>query len=91
MTPKYSIAEARAQFAALVHEVEADGAVQITRRGEVVAVLLSRREYERLSGAQGGFYRAVSEFRAAYNVSDLDINPEIFEVRPSETGREIDL
>lgn len=91
MTPKYSIAEARARFAALVHEVEEDGAVQITRRGEVVAMLVSRREYERLSGNQGDFYKAVMEFRAAYNVEDLDIDPEIFEVRPSETGREIDL
>jgi prevent-host-death family protein len=91
MTPKYSIAEARAQFAALVHDVEGDGAIQITRRGEVVAVLLSRREYERLSGSQGGFYRAVSEFRAAYNVPELEIDPGIFEVRPSETGREVDL
>ena len=91
MTQKYSVAEARAQFAALVHEVEEDGAVQITRRGEVVAVLLSRQEYERLSVLQAGFYRAVSEFRSAYNVADLDIDPEIFEVRPSETGREIDL
>jgi prevent-host-death family protein len=91
MTQKYSIADARARFAAIVHEVEDDGSIQITRRGEVVAVLLSRREYERLSGAQGGFYRAVSEFRAAYTVSELEIDPEIFDVRPSETGREVDL
>lgn len=91
MTNKYSIAEARAQFASLVHEVEVDGAVQITRRGEVVAVLISRLEYERLSGTQNDFYRAVSEFRAAYNVSELEIDPEIFDVRPTETGREVDL
>jgi len=91
MTQKYSIAEARARFAAIVHEVEDEGSIQITRRGEVVAVLLSRREYERLSGSQGGFYRAVSEFRAAYNVPELEIDPEIFEVRPSGTDREVDL
>lgn len=91
MTQKYSIAEARNRFAALVHEVEDDGAVQITRRGEVVAVLLSRRVYERLTGSQGGFFRAVSEFRAAYKVSDLEIDPQIFDVRPSAPGREVNL
>lgn len=91
MTHTYSIAEARAQFASLVHEVEANGAVQITRRGEVVAVLLSRREYDRLSGKNRDFYQAVMEFRAAYNVAEFDIDPEIFEVRSTETGREIDL
>jgi len=91
MNQKYSIAEARNQFAALVHDVEHDGAIQITRRGEVVAVLLSQRDFERLSGNQRGFYQAVSEFRAAYNVSELAIEPEIFDVRSPETGREIDL
>ena len=91
MTRKYSIAEASARFAALVHDVEADGSIQITRRGEVVAVLVSRREYERLSGTQGSFFKAVSEFRAAYEVPDLEIDPRIFDVRTSETGREVDL
>lgn len=91
MAPKYSIAEARNRFAALVHEVETDGPVQITRRGEVVAVLISQEEYERLSRRQSGFMKAVSEFRAAYNVAELDIDPEIFNVRPADPGREVDL
>jgi prevent-host-death family protein len=91
VTQKYSIAEARAQFAALVHQVEEDGSIQITRRGEVVAVLVSRRDFDRLSSTQGGFYKAVSEFRAAYDVQALEIDPQIFDVRSSETGREVDL
>ena len=91
MTPKYSIAEARDRFAALVHDVEHGSSVQITRRGEVVAVLLSSDEYQRLAGQKTSFYQAVSEFRAAYDVAGLDIDPEIFEVRPRDAGREVEL
>jgi len=46
---KYSIAEARQQLAAIVRKAERTGAVRITRRGEVVARLISEDEFQRLS------------------------------------------
>jgi prevent-host-death family protein len=46
---KYSISEARQQLAAVVHEAERTGAVRITRRGQVVARLISENEFQRLS------------------------------------------
>ena len=46
---KYSIAEARQQLSAIVHEAERMGAVRITRRGQVVARLVSEREFQRLA------------------------------------------
>lgn len=91
MHPKYSIAEARDRFAALIHTVEQDGAVQITRRGKVVAVLISQDEYRRLTNEKTAFLQAVSEFRAAYDVSSLGIDPDLLAVRPPETGRNVDL
>jgi len=45
---EYSIAEAKNQLPKIVHEVESEGAVQLTRRGRPVAVILSGFEYERL-------------------------------------------
>ena len=43
MNTTYSIAEARNQFADLIHKVEEKGEpVQVTRRGEPVAVILSK-------------------------------------------------
>jgi antitoxin (DNA-binding transcriptional repressor) of toxin-antitoxin stability system len=48
MEKKYSIAEARYDLPALVHEAERSGAVRITRRGEVVARLIAEREFQRL-------------------------------------------
>ena len=49
MEKKYSIAEARQQLAAIVREAERTGAVRITRRGQVVARLISEDEFQRLS------------------------------------------
>jgi prevent-host-death family protein len=46
---KYSIAAARQQLAAIVREAERTGAVRITRRGQVVARLISENEFQRLS------------------------------------------
>ncbi|HTF16268.1 MAG TPA: type II toxin-antitoxin system Phd/YefM family antitoxin [Burkholderiales bacterium] len=49
MEKKYSIAEARQQLPAIVHEAERAGTVRITRRGQVVARLVSEHEYQRLA------------------------------------------
>jgi prevent-host-death family protein len=46
---KYSIAEARHNLPAIVHEAERTGAVSITRRGEVVARLVPEAEFRRLT------------------------------------------
>lgn len=46
---KVSIAEAKNHLPRLVQQAETGSAVHITRRGRAVAVLLSEREYARLS------------------------------------------
>ena len=53
MEKKYSIAEARQQLPAIVHEAERTGAVRITRRGQVVARLISEHEFQRLARRKG--------------------------------------
>ena len=49
MKKKYSIAKARRNLPAIVHEAERMGAVRITRRGQVVARLVSEHEFQRLA------------------------------------------
>jgi len=88
MTKKYSIAEARHHFAALVHEVEDAHTVEITRRGEAVAVVLSMEAYQRLLSPKQDFWEAYETLREVHNFEVLDIHPEIFKVRSQETGRE---
>ena len=91
MSKRFSIAEARDQFTSLVREVEKAAAVEITRRGEPVAVLLSWREYKRLS-SQENFWDSYSSFRDQFALAKLAIEPQIFEgIRDPSPGRQVDL
>jgi len=47
----WQIQEAKAHFSELVRDTESDGPQEITWHGRAVAVVLSKTEYERLSGA----------------------------------------
>jgi prevent-host-death family protein len=49
MVRRYSVTEARNNFARIVHEVESGDTVEVTRRGKPVAVLMAKEEHERLT------------------------------------------
>lgn len=49
MEKKYSIAEARQNLPAIVHQAERAGSVPITRRGHVVARLVAEHEFQRMA------------------------------------------
>jgi prevent-host-death family protein len=79
MATSYSIAEARNQFAALVRDAEeSNRPVEVTRRGQPVAVILSAEEYARLLANQPerDFWAAYEEWRQKWQVPDLDMDPE---------------
>ena len=79
MATSYSIAEARNQFAALVRDAEeSNQPVQVTRRGQAVAVILSAEEYGRLLANQPerDFWVAYEEWRQKWQVPELDLDPE---------------
>lgn len=91
MADKYSIAEARHNLAALVHDLEKKERIELTRRGEPVAVLLSIRAYRRLSARKATFWDAYTAYLQSHDLAALDITPEVFEgVRDQTPGREID-
>lgn len=83
---KYSIATARNRLPALVHEVENGPAVELTRRGRPVAVLLSVSEYRNLQPQPHDFLDAVLSFRADQNLADLDAEDVWDAVRDRSTG-----
>lgn len=49
MENDYSIAKAKQDLPAIIHEVERTGRARFTRRGRPVAVVLSIAEFERLA------------------------------------------
>ncbi len=88
----YSVAEARQNFARLIRSAERGKAIEITRRGEPVAVLLSAAEYLALTGERPLFIEALRHLRERLDIEDLGIGDEEFEgLRDGSPGREVAL
>lgn len=93
MRKQHSIAEARNNLPQLVREAESGEPVELTRRGESVAVLIGRKQYERLASRTRRFSEAWNEYTREVELSDLAIDPdEIFDdVRDTRAGRDVGL
>jgi antitoxin (DNA-binding transcriptional repressor) of toxin-antitoxin stability system len=67
--------------------------VELTRRGQPVAVLIGRQEYVRLASRHRRFKEAYADFTREINLKELAINPkEVFSgARDGAYGREVDL
>lgn len=93
MSDKHSISEARSNLPRLVREAERGKAVELTRRGEPVAVLIGHRQYERLVGRHRSFIDAYEEFVRGVDLLELGIDPdELFGGTRDETrGRDVRL
>jgi prevent-host-death family protein len=85
MRTSYSIAQARDQLAQLVHDAEAGSLIQLTRRGQPVAVLLSFAEYERLKQDRPPFQDALARFQKDADLDDDDLGA----LRDRSPGRDV--
>jgi PHD/YefM family antitoxin component YafN of YafNO toxin-antitoxin module len=89
MTEKsYSIAHTKNHLPVLVHSLETNPSIPITRRGKVVAYLVSTREYESLIGKRKQFTDAWKSLRKSedfkkYALSDKEVSTW----RDSSSGR----
>ena len=90
MARKHSIADARSNLPQLIRDAEAGQAIELTRRGEGVAVLIGLKQYERFTARTRSFSKALNDFRDAFSVADLDIDPdEVFaDARDKSAGRD---
>ena len=92
-TPKtYQISEAQDNLQKIINEMEDGRCVELTQEGKPVAVLVSARDYERLSGRKLGpkpdLWEAIQKFRAETNLEELDIDSIYKDVRDrSPDGR----
>lgn len=93
MTEKHSISEARANLPRLVREAEDGETVELTRRGKAVAVLMGRREYDRLTGQQRSFADTYAAFARDVDLAALDIDPDemLAGTRDLSRGRDLAL
>jgi prevent-host-death family protein len=87
-----SIREAKSSLTRLLRDVEKGRAVRLTRRGKPVAVLLSERQYERLTSAQDSdrdFLRFLSGWRRELIAKGLPFlsDDELTAARDRSPGR----
>ena len=94
MIPRYSVAQARDRFAEIVHSLESQPRLEVTRRGRTVAVIISVEAYEQMQAAAAAaaapdFWDNYQAFRVAHDLDGLNIGPATFEgVRDRSSGRE---
>ena len=87
---RYSIAEARNHFAEIVHDLKHVSRVEVTRRGQPVAILISVEEFEMLRSGNVTFTSAYETFRNKYDLADEGIEPSVFDgLRDPSQGREM--
>lgn len=91
MNKRYSIAEARHDLAAIVHELEQESRIELTRRGEPVAVLVSLAEYRRLLAGKHTFWEAYSAFREHFTPAEGEVEALLHDTRDTAPGREPEL
>ena len=93
MSDKHSIAQARSNLPRLMREAESGKAIELTRHGEAVAVLIGRRQYERLTGRYRSFSDAYEAFAQDVDLTELELDPdELFAgKRDDSRGRDVHL
>ena len=84
-----SIAEARANLPGLIREAEEGEAVQITRWGAPVAVLLSAARYQKLAQGRPSFGVALDRFLEGIELDEVGLEEgELHGLRDRGPGRE---
>jgi prevent-host-death family protein len=92
MARRYSIAQARSQLPAIIDQAASGLEVELTRRGEPVAVVVSTREFDRLCGRRQHFSDAYQRFVAMYALRDIGLDAGFSKsVRDHMTGRHVPL
>ena len=83
----------RSNLPRLVREAESGKTVELSRRGEPVAVLIGLRQYDQLAGQQRTFGEVYDKFTREIDLAELNIDPdELFKTEREKTvGREVGL
>src|SRR5690349_1374766 len=90
MSKTYSVAAARAHLPEILDQVEAGGEVGLSRRGRLVAVVLSSDEYELLRGARARFGEAYKTFVERHALADSGFDADEIEgLREKTSGRRV--
>jgi prevent-host-death family protein len=68
-----SVAETRRELPGLIHSVERGAVVEVTRRGQPVAVLVPVEQYRSMQVGERAFGAAIQDFRRVTDLTKLRI------------------
>ena len=91
MSRQYSIAEARSSLPRIVDEAEAGKEVELTRRGRPVAVVVSRRKFDRLRARRPAFGESYRRFLEAFSLDQIGLERDFAGARDKTPGRKVSL
>lgn len=92
MTRSYSVAEARSQLPAIIDQAESGLEIELTRRGEPVAVVISTRDFDRLRGRRLHFSDAYQRFLASHALKLIGVDARFSKpLRDRTPGRQVSL
>ena len=92
MARRYSVAEARTNLPSIIDQAEAGEAVELTRRGRSVAVVLSREAFEQLRSERPRFGDTYRTFLQRFSLNDVGLERDFAaSVRDPSPGRKVKL
>jgi len=92
MGKTYSVAEARAHLPEILDEVEAGADVLLSRRGRMVAVVLSSEKYEALQDRRATFADLYRSFLERHPLDEVGVDGSFAKsLRDRSTGRRVRL
>lgn len=92
MKKHYSVGSARANLPAILDDVQSGRVIEVTRRGQPVAVIMSPAEYATLEPRQSTFGEACAQFRERFAVRESGLDRGFFQaLRDPRPGRKVRL
>ncbi|MGZ8215299.1 MAG: type II toxin-antitoxin system Phd/YefM family antitoxin [Methylosarcina sp.] len=82
-----TIAEAKNHLSKLIHQLESDGAIHLTRHGKPVAVMLSEANYQKLTQKNKGLFQAIQQWRSQLDEDSALTEAELEQLRASGQER----
>jgi len=86
----WTMSEARQRFRELLDRAGSGLPTRITRRGQVIAVVVAPRDFERLQAETSSFTEALRRFRASTDTAGL-LGEELDSLRDATPGRPVEL
>lgn len=82
-----TIAEAKSNLSQLIHQLEADEIIHLTRRGKPVAVMLSAASYAKLTQKSAGLFQAIQQWRSQMEDDGALTDAELKNLRAASEER----